>query len=1023
MKILILGSGADSIGRTGEFSRFAVQGMRFLQARGHQMVLVDQNPVTLAGALGIAGCVYSEPLTLNFIEKIMELERPDGIMHCFGGSLGAHLVIFLDREGILDRYNVSVLGTGAQELKRFMDWEILKKGLRDADVPLLQATVALSADECVRASRDIGFPLILRPSFASEGIGGYLAYNSEEVKQLARLAFNLSPVRELVLERAPADWVQMAVEAINDPSEPGKFHPVGTFEALDGGVSVHPGNSILVAPALTLKGKLLDQALDLTGRIAEVTGICGSFQVRFALSPNSTQLIVLRINPGMNRFSSFLSTLQDIQLGQINAALAINEPFEPACGNSLPEIPWERTGYCAARVPIPFEEFQQRPIPGTTMRTVGAAAFAGRSTEEALGKAVGFIRESGLFRRCREVLHTPDDKGAVFPSPARILDIIDALEEGSEETRRFMGLNPAFLPFLRKLSEKSSDSGAKESLAAAGALASICGPQPGKGSLKILSRQSDGPGSGNAEAPPEPILILGPGPYRVGLGTEIDHAFFLTALAFKERGERLILLNNNPDSVCNDLALFDAICLEAPALETIRAVLEQFRPKSIVHQFCMDLREGLDELLAESGVEVLGTTLERLAGIRDPQALWPKLKSIGVPIFSFKLAPDEIASFAEAEEIGYPVLVRLTDDRFNPPAEVVYNESMLEAFVDSNRNRITEKSPLFIQKFEEGLIAAEVIGLSDGHDAAMVGMLESIEEYGVHMGDCAATFPPLSFGSLHEASARDLLQRVARHFHIVGHIRLEVVARGRNLFVAGIGPCPGHGIPLMEKALDGSVHDLAAGLLLGDRVRDLEIPQRREFATCFVKESILPFYRYPELDPALSPRMRSIGQALGHDRKFGNAFIKAQMAVYPSINLSGKVFLSVRDPDKESILQLSQKLLEMGLSIVSTEGTALFLTNRGIKVDKVHKVSVWRPNVIDLIKNGEIGLVINIPHGGQSKKDELAIRRATIEYSVPFVSTMSGAFAIIQGMEELRNSSTIGPISDAAADKAGPMAL
>lgn len=1044
MKIMMLGSGPDRIGKTGELDCFMVKALRFLKKEGHELVVVDQNPATLASSGEYAFRVYLEPLTLEFLEKIIANEEPEAMIYGFGGCLATRLLIFLDREGVLLRYGVKVLGTTMGALKRLMDWEILKKELRDAGVPLMQAAIAVNVDDCLRLSRNMGFPLILRPSFALEGIGGYLAYNTEEVEQLGHFALNLSPVHEVVLERAPADWVQMALECLHDPGSPGKVHLVGTFEALDGGVNIHPANSILAAPAPTMKGALLERALDIASRVASATQICGSFQVRFALPPNSGEPIVLRVIHGLNRFSSFLSTWRNVPLSEINASLFLGTPFDDIrhkldidfnSDHENPEL-------IAVRLPVFPEELQHKDIIDATMRSLGAAFFLDRSLPKALVRAIDFMHVSGLFRMGEEESLDLKSTDLIFPSPQRILAVVRMLERNKKVLERFVGLNSAFLPVLKEVASISkrlhavsggyiptelitkaklagfSDKGAghlaglneeivseaRKRIGLYPQLTSVQGYYQRKetdfGYISYPAKKT----RKNRKRSLDTILILGPGPYRIGLGTEVDQVLLQTALGFKERGKRVVLINNNPDAVSQDLEVMDAIYLGPSSLEMIGAVIEKWEIGGLVHQFCFNIPEGLEQLLKEQDVQVLGTPLTSLHSILDVTSFWETIKKVDVPVLSHKLVSDPRNAVDEAASFGYPALIRLSNERPNPAAEIIYDKTMLQSFLDRYRNRISGRTPLFMQVFEEGMTSFEAVALCDGQDALILAFVENIEEYGVHSGDCASTIPTLSLGEFHKAASQDALTCITRHFNIVGHLQLEMLVKGEGAYVTAAAPFPSRNLPFIEKAIGQPVHGWVSQLLSGERLGHLGVKPPHKSDGWYVKESTFPFSRFPELDPLLSPRMCSTGQVIGIDKTFGKAYIKSQMADNLVIPSRGKVFLSVRDPEKEAVVKLSQKLLELDFSIVSTEGTAAFLMNRGIMVDRVYKVSGGRPNIIDLIKNGKISLVVNIPGGDKSKQEDRVIRRATVHYNIPFVSTVSGAFSIIQGIEEIRKS-------------------
>lgn len=1039
MKILVLGSGPELLGKTGYYERFAVQAIQFLRNAGHEVVWVDDNPATLASANGRADGVYLEPLTLKVLENIIELEKPDSITHFLGGYQALHLLIFLDRDGVLDRHEVKVLGTPVSALKRLLDEEVLKKTLADLDIPFIETEIARNTEDCINLCRSIGFPLMLRPALALEGVGGYLVYNVEEVQQYAHFTLNSSPVKEVIIQKVQPDWIQLAIEGIHDPKSSGHFHVVGTLEALEGGADIHLGNSVVMAPAPSLHKDLESKVIDWAGQIADHLKICGSLQFRLAYSPESSEMVVLRVNHGLNRFSSFLSMLHNIPLGQVNASITLGDPYNPSTKSGDPKLN-------AIRVPIPVNELPTDDNVISTMLSFGAEVFVGRTPIETLAKAIGLVspilKSDGpppFINGANTDYHSAEIGGG------RLSKIFKALEAGDSELLEgpHNVINPSILPALKELASLSSrlrqvknsdDSGAP--LISQNEFARMSWLVAEKGaSLKnyrsierrLISISQDDETSPNnlcflstvtkAEKGPSKrdkaevqdgtssILFLGPGPYRTGWGSEVDQALVEAALALKEKGHRAFIINPNPDSASLDLDLMEGICLETVSLDSIETILEAWSIDGVIHQFCPSIPAGLEGLLEKRGIAVFGTPIESIKKINAQEVLWENLEKIGAPLLSYSFGYDPDHVLIEAAELGYPVLVRLTNTHVNPQAAILHDEGMVGEFLDRYEKHISRDTPLFLEKFQDGMIGAGVLALCDGTNAFTLTFIENIEEYGVHGGDCASVIPTLSLGDLHKAIAKEALKSIAAHFQIKGHVYLDLAIKGRNLFVTGVWPYPSRNIPRFEKSIGHLIDGWSAELLLGAKMEQVEMrPWPEGSDRFFVKEAVFPYSRFLDFDPVLSPKMNSTGQVCGNDNSFGKAYFKSQLAVHPKMPTKGNVFVSVRDSEKEAIFHTSKKLVELGFSIVSTQGTAQFLTGRGIDVLKVHKVSGSRPHIIDLIKNGEISLVINIPLGIQSKLDESAIRRVTIEHNIPLITTTSGAFLFACGIEEARKS-------------------
>jgi len=1053
MRILTIGSGPERIGKTGHYDRFALQALQFLMKEGHEVVWVDDNPATLTSCPDQTKRVYLEPLNLKLLEEIIEQEKPDGILPTFGGDLAMHLLVFLDRDGIIDRHGVQVLGTSIKALKRLLDEEVLKKNLCDLGIPFIETEVAHNIEECIRLCQSIGFPVILRPAFGLEGLEGYLVYNIEEVERFARFALNLSPVKEVVIQKMPLDWIQLAIEVVHDPGSPGKAHLVGTLEALEGGSGVHMGNSVVITPSLTMKGELLEKALDWAGIMARNLEICGSFQVRFVLSPNHSEIFVSRVIHGFSRFSLFLSILGCMPLGQINAALSLGISHEDLKQKlKLGDFGlMEQMGPFFVRVPVFLDSLLKTDNLLPTMLSMGTSIFLGQTPTTALGKALDYMFESDFSKKSGD--EEPDFEGndLMALGAKRLLKFIQKPDmENMEFQAKPFEFNPAVLPLLDEISSMwsrlrnvegdhlpaglirqakvmglSNSSIAKLTGLDEKSIDEKCSGENAHPVLKSLGQDADNyrnklcflsyPINSIEEEPgfthkrtdkgSHSLLFLGPGPFTIGWGTEIDQVLLKTIINIKDQGHRIFLINNNPDSLSLDPGVLDGICLETPSIASIQSALDKWPIDSLVHQFCPSIPEGLEDLLKARGIRISGTPLDSLRKIQDIKILWKILEETGIPLMRHSIVTEPDRALSEAARLGYPVLVRLTNKYLNPAAGIIYDEAMFRHFLNINKKPVSKQMPIFIEKFQEGMISIQVLAIGDGQEAIPLAFIENIEEHGVHSGDCASIIPTLSLGDFHKSIAKDALNSIVAHFGIVGHVHMDLAIKGRSVYVTGLWPYPSQNIPFLEKSMRHLINDWNSKLFLGHQAGDLKISQQRNSPDRFyVKESVFPYTFFPDLDPILSPQMRSTGQVLGNECSFGKAYLKSQIAVNPKLPHRDGVFISVRDSEKEACLQIARKLLELGYTIVSTQGTAQFLTERGIEVFTVHKVSGLRPNIIDLIKNGEISLVINIPEGLKSKVDEQVIRRVTIEHNVPLVTTTSGAFLIVRGFEDILKS-------------------
>ena len=967
MKILAVGSGPERIGKSGVFDRFSLEAFQFLKEQGHKLVWIDDNPTTLASNPGSGVRVYLEPLNLKSLEKVIEKEKPDAIMHVLGGCLASHLLFFLDREGILDRHGIQVLGTPVSSLTRLLDDEILKKCLRDQRVDSLENAVVRSVEECIETSRSMGFPLIIAPAFSLEGDGGYLVYNVEEAGRFARLSMGLSPVRALILQRIQTGCVQLAVEGIHDPQAPGRLLLLGTLEALVGGAKAHMGNAVVISPSLTLKDQLLEKSLHWTAGIARAFGVCGPIQVRFHYSPQTDSLKVSRVIHGLNRFSSLLAGIKDLPLGKLVAGLSLGMRCTELEMNLplLDRSDTKNTGLSFVRIPTLCEELPKNDNTLSRVLSMGAEVFLGEKPAMAIANALMSMSEQGSARGLKKPATDPDDEHPICGGNREFIKHLgaDYDQSASDEAGSSCEINPAVIPLRLEIASLT------KRLRPPAPQSDVILASQVQGEQLAVSLPSQPRSEVNAAQPlPHSLLFLGPGPYRIGWASEVDQILAETVSAFREKGHRVYLLNNNPDSVTLNPRMWDGIYVEKVRLQTIESAIAKWQIQGLVHHFCPELPAGLQGLAENLGVNVLGTPLQAIENKIDMAVQMKSLEEIGLPLLSHLSAPDPESALGRADKLGYPILARLTRDILNPASGIMYDQDMLKDFLDDHQQDVSPQTPVHLQKFEEGMVSIDALAMSDSDDSVVLAFVEHIEEYGVHSGDCASIIPSLSLGDFQKAVAQDAVRRAASHFGLVGHVSVSFAIRGRNVYVTGVWPYPGRALAFVEKAVGRSVGRWTCELLLGGKVGQACIAHDlRPAGRVYVKESVFPYARFPDLNPVLSPSMNSTGQVMGSDDSLGKAYLKSQLSVNPRIPEKGKIFVSARDSEKQGILQISKRLLELGYSIVSTQGTAQFLAERGIEVLKAHKLSGQRPNIVDLIKNGELALVINIPGGLKSK--------------------------------------------------------
>jgi carbamoyl-phosphate synthase large subunit len=1027
MKIMILGSGPERIGKTGELDRMANQAINYLVKEGHEIVYVDSNPNCIASNHRKMVTVYMEPLNLACVERIIEKEKPNSLIYSFGGRLATHLAIFLEREGILDKYGVRVLGTPVHALKRILEEEIFVTKLAELKIPTGELRIVQSKEGCIEERRNLGIPLIMRAAFALEGDGGYLVYNDQEIKDIAPRLLNMSPVRQIVLDRVKDDYIQIAMECfIDSTSNKAKTYLINTFENLRTGYDTHIGNAVLISPSPTLKGDLLKKAFDMASTIGKELELLGSYEIQFWYSINNNEIVVHRLTPGFTRFCSFGSLVRKLPLVEMNMSRYLESSIDDF---SIDNLNISEIGRYisdekmkAIRIPTFSGDLQGTRNIKTVMNATGARIFLGKTNEELIGKAVDWTVQS------------PTKIKNIVPDKLTVKDIMRLLEGNNLDNDDLKGedslvsdINPAFSIYaeiiiklyntISSLKGESVPSQLKSTAQVHGfSNALICRlteedrtkNKLNSSTVEDLSLQetlnTENRVNKTKNVKQKTVLVLGPGPYSIGWGHEIDIALVQTMSKLTEQNWKVILVNDNPDAISLESPFFDACYIETVTNENVEKLFEKQMITGVIHQFCADVPVELLRFLSKGNISTIGTPLSSMAVLKTFPTLWKELGKINVSLLPYAFLHEKENILNAGSAMGYPLIARLTNKYINPIASIVYEKGDLGQFILAYGKDVSEENPLFVEKYQEGLIGAEILAIADGDEACILGLLEHIEEYGVHRDDCASIIPTWSIGDHQLAIAEDALNRIVKHFNIIGHINLSLAIKGREVYVTGVSPYPARDITFLEKTFMEPLHQWVAQIFTGTNVKSLKDVIKPIAGRCYVKESVFPFRSFSHLDPILTPRMISIGQVMGQNEKYGKAFLKAQIAIN-SINLKSRnVFLSGRDNEKEALLQIANKLLNLGFDLTSTQGTAQFLLDRGLEVETIYKVSEGRPNILDSIINDKISVLVNIPGGFKSKKDEEMIRRAAIDHSVPLFTTISGALLMVRGIEELRKN-------------------
>jgi carbamoyl-phosphate synthase large subunit len=1054
-KILIIGSGPIVIGQACEFDYSGTQACKALRSEGYEVVLVNSNPATIMTDPEIADRTYIEPLAKEYLEAIIAAERPDALLPTVGGQTGLNLAVELAETGILDKYGVKLIGAQLRAIKIAEDRLLFKDACRRIGLEVPASAVVNEIPEAIKLADELGYPVVIRPSFTLGGTGGSIAYNREEFADAIARALDASPVHQALIEESVIGWKEFELEVMRDHRD--NFVVICSIENLDP-MGIHTGDSITVAPAQTLTDKEYQRMRDASAAIIREVGVeTGGSNIQFGVDPETGRMVVIEMNPRVSRSSALASKATGFPIAKIAAKLAV--------GMTLDEIPNDITrktpscfepsiDYVVAKIPkFQFEKFPGTEATLTTqMKSVGEVMAIGRTFQEALCKAIRSLEPSTAWRAPAEVNTALLREKLHVPGPDRIHWLFEALERGMscEEVCSLTKIDPWFIrqmvdmvaldrrvaaSSLRGVSQEllleSKRSGASdEELAKLWNVksASVRARRHELGVIPVFKRvdtcaaefesftpylystyeQEDE--SGAQEGPK--IVILGSGPSRIGQGIEFDYCCCHAALALKEDGFETVMVNCNPETVSTDYDTSDRLYFEPLTLEDVLAVLERENPQGVIVQFGGQTPLNLALELKRNRAKIIGTDPESIDLAEDRRRFGGLLAELSIPQprGGTAFAPQE--AVAAASEIGLPVLVRPSYVLGGRAMVIAYDLKTVEEYVTqaAQIGGMTDpKRPILIDQFLEDATEVDVDALADGEDVVIGGIMEHIEEAGIHSGDSSCVLPSVTLRPEVLAQIRDYTVRLARALHVVGLMNVQYAIQHDTVYVLEVNPRASRTIPYVSKATGVPLAKVAARLMTGRKLRDLHLPivecdgvkelAVRDFYA--VKSPVFPFSKFRGVDTILGPEMRSTGEVMGISSTFGLAFAKAQLAAGQRLPLSGVVFVSVNDHDKKHVAAVVKDLAAAGLRITATRGTAAALTRAGIEIDAVYKVNEGRPNIVDLIKTGKVNLVINTPLGRESFYDEKSIRRAAVRYNVPCITTLSAASAAARGIRAM----------------------
>ncbi len=1058
--ILIIGAGPIVIGQACEFDYSGTQACKALKEEGYRVILVNSNPATIMTDPEFADVTYIEPLTVDILEKIIAAEKPSALLPTLGGQTALNLSIELHKKGILERYGVEMIGAKPEAINKGEDRELFKQCMLKIGLDVAKSRTVKSMEEARAAAEMLGiFPLIIRPSFTLGGSGGGIAYNREEFEQICANGLDLSPVHEVLVEECLLGWKEYEMEVMRDHKD--QCVVICSIENFDP-MGVHTGDSITVAPAMTLTDKEYQIMRDASFAVIREIGVeTGGSNIQFSVDPETGRMVVIEMNPRVSRSSALASKATGFPIAKIAAKLAVGYTLDELRNDitRLTPASFEPTiDYVVTKIPrFTFEKFPDAdPTLTSAMKSVGEAMAIGRTFKESMQKCLRSLEigARGFGGGGKHGGDEPVEEKVInaklgTPNAERIFYLRHAFRAGYTVERIFdlTKIDPWFLHQLREIWEmeeavkKVAGPDPTKALAAIDTdllrrakqfgfsdtqlahilhsdLASVRAERKRRG-IQTTYRLVDtcaaefeaftpyyysSYGDENEILPPKgkkKIMILGGGPNRIGQGIEFDYCCVHASFALREAGYETVMVNSNPETVSTDYDTSDRLYFEPLTLEDVLEIYQQEGCAGAIVQFGGQTPLNLASALKANGVNIIGTSPESIEIAEDRKLFAAILQQLNLRQPDNRIALSEAEAISSAGEVGYPVLVRPSFVLGGRGMFILYSEEELRAVVRQVFDVMPGK-PVLIDKFLEDAIELDVDCISDGETSVVGGMLEHIEYAGVHSGDAAMVMPPHTLPAAMLTTVRQATHELARALQVVGLMNVQFAIKDNQLYVLEVNPRASRTVPFVAKAIGVPLAKLAAKVMTGLKLKDLGFTRELTPKHWCVKEAVFPFVRFPGATIALGPEMRSTGEVMGLDDDLGIAFAKAQAAAKPGLPVQGNVFLSVKDGDKARAVQIARRLEEFGFNIFSTSGTAKTLADAGVKVKRLAKIAEGRPNAVDLIKNGQIQMVINTPGGMIPRRDENAIRSAAYAHNVCIMTTITGAIAAVEGIHALK---------------------
>jgi carbamoyl-phosphate synthase large subunit len=1036
-KVLIIGSGPIIIGQACEFDYSGTQACKALRAAGYKIVLVNSNPATIMTDPGMADFTYIEPLTVEVITKIIEKEKPNGLLPNLGGQTGLNLASELAKRGILEKYGLRIIGVQADAIERGEDRIAFKNTMNKLGIPMPESAPAFTVEEAFDIAERLGYPVVVRPAYTLGGWGGGITWNKEELKVIADRGIRASLVGQILIEEAVLGWEELELEVVRDADN--KMITVCFIENIDP-MGVHTGDSFCSAPMLTISPELQRKLQDYSYKIVEAIQVIGGTNIQFAHDPDTGRVVVIEINPRTSRSSALASKATGFPIAFISAKLA--------GGYTLKDIPYWREGTLDKYTPWgdyvvikfarwAFEKFRGAEDKlGTQMKAVGEVMSIGKTYKEAFQKAIrsleskryglGFaanFNQLSLDEVMRRLSEPSSERQFLMYEALRKGATVDQLYEKTKIKRWFIqqmkelvdleeqilsckgrelpdalvvkakedGFSDKYLSQILAVTEGSI----REKRIRLGKTQAWCAVPVSGADASYYYSTYNAPDEVPVSPRPK-VMILGGGPNRIGQGIEFDYTCVHAAFTLRDEGYESIMVNCNPETVSTDYDTSDKLYFEPLTVEDVLSIYNKEKPIGVIVQFGGQTPLNIAKELEVAGVKILGTSTESIDLAEDRKRFKDVISRLGIPQPESGTAVTLKEALAVANQIGYPLMVRPSYVLGGRGMEIVYDEEMLTSFVNAAVD-ITPGRPILIDKFLEHAIEVEADAISDGEEVFVPSVMEHIELAGIHSGDSACAIPPRTLSEEHIRTINEYTRRIAVDLEVVGLLNIQYAIANNMVHILEANPRASRTVPLVSKVTGIQMARIATQLMLGKKLKELNLKQK-VYPHVGIKEAVFPFNMFPEVDPTLGPEMRSTGEVLGLAESFGMAFFKSQEGAGQRLPVKGTVLLSVNERDKKEMVDVAKSLSEMGFKLLATRGTKKFLAGHGIKSTSIKKVHEGRPNIVDAIHNHGIQLIVNTPVGKYGKHDDSYIRKTAIRYKVPYITTTAAARAAADGI-------------------------